>query len=129
MKKIENYLQKYNQDFLEISNINKDIQRKIIKLIKMILNIKKNKKKIIIVGNSGNAANESNYNINMTKNELIRLINNEEYIYKDLFSNDYGYENWVKEALKFYSDNGDLIILISSSGNSLNMINAAKFAK
>ena len=35
MKKIENYLQKYNQDFLEILNINKDIQRKIIKLIKI----------------------------------------------------------------------------------------------
>ena len=34
------------------------------------------------------------------------------------FSNDYGYENWVKAALKFYADKGDLIILISSSGNS-----------
>ncbi len=129
MKKIENYLQKYNQDFLEISNINKDIQRKIIKLIKMILNTKKNKKKIIIVGNGGSAAIASHFSVDMTKNGLIRCINFNESNLLTCFSNDYGYENWVKEALKFYSDNGDLIILISSSGNSLNMINAAKFAK
>ena len=44
------------------------------------------------------------------------------------FANDYGYENWVKQALKFYCDNGDLIIYFSS-GNSKNMINAAKYLK
>ena len=65
----------------------------------------------------------------MTKNGLIRCINFNESNLLTCFSNDYGYENWVKEALKFYADNGDLIILISSSGNSLNMINAAKFIK
>ena len=41
------------------------------------------------------------------------------------FSNDYGYENWVSKALDFYGDEGDLVILISSSGNSKNIINAA----
>ena len=44
------------------------------------------------------------------------------------FSNDYGYENWVKEALRFYSDTGDLVVLISSR-KIKNMINAAKFLK
>ena len=33
-------------------------------------------------------------------------------------SNDYGYENWVKQGIKFYSDKNDLVILISSSGKS-----------
>ena len=45
------------------------------------------------------------------------------------FSNDYGYENWVKKAIEFHAKKGDLIILISSSGKSKNMINACKFAK
>ena len=35
----------------------------------------------------------------------------------------------LKEALKFYADKADLVILISSSGNSLNMINAARYVK
>ena len=44
------------------------------------------------------------------------------------FSNDYGYENWVKRTIEFYGDKGDLIILISSSGESKNMINACKYS-
>ena len=35
----------------------------------------------------------------------------------------------LKKALKFYGDKGDMIILISSSGKSKNMIEAANFAK
>ena len=45
------------------------------------------------------------------------------------FSNDYGYENWIKEALKIYAKTDDLLILISSSGESLNILNAAEKAK
>ena len=41
------------------------------------------------------------------------------------FANDYGYENWVAKAIEFYGDEGDVAILISSSGKSDNMINAA----
>lgn len=65
----------------------------------------------------------------MTKNAGVRCINFNESDLITCFSNDYGYENWVRQALKFYYDEGDLVILISSSGNSSNIINAAKFLK
>ena len=45
------------------------------------------------------------------------------------FANDYGHENWIKEAIKAYCFNNDLLILISSSGKSLNILNAAKYCK
>ena len=35
----------------------------------------------------------------------------------------------MKEAVNFYGDKGDVIILISSSGQSKNLINAAAEAK
>ena len=35
----------------------------------------------------------------------------------------------ISEALKSYADKGDLVILISSSGQSKNIINAAKYCK
>tara|TARA_B100000579_G_scaffold254792_1_gene209737 strand:- start:683 stop:1240 length:558 start_codon:yes stop_codon:yes gene_type:complete len=129
MDKIEKYLQNYNKKFLEISNIDVNVQKKIEKLYKLIINTKKIKKKIIIVGNGGSAAIASHFSVDMTKNNGIRCINFNESDLLTCFSNDYGYQNWVKEALRFYSDRGDLIILISASGKSLNMINAAKFAK
>ena len=129
MDKIEKYLQNYNKKFLEISNIDEVVKKRIKKLYKLIIDTKKKKKKIIIAGNGGSAAIASHFSVDMTKNCDIRCVNFNESDLLTCFSNDYGYENWVKAALKFYADKGDLIILISSSGNSLNMINAAKFTK
>jgi len=40
-----------------------------------------------------------------------------------------GYENWVSKSIEYYGDPKDLVILISSSGKSKNIINAAKKAK
>ena len=44
-------------------------------------------------------------------------------------SNDYGYEFWVSKAIEFYSDNDDMLIFISVSGESKNLINGIDFAK
>ena len=42
-------------------------------------------------------------------------------------SNDYKYSNWIKKIIDYYVDKNDLVILISASGESQNMINAARF--
>ena len=44
-------------------------------------------------------------------------------------SNDYGYERWIEKALELYADEGDLVVLISSSGKSINMLKAADYAR
>ena len=36
---------------------------------------------------------------------------------------------WVEKAIELYGDEGDSVILISSSGESKNMTNAAKYVK
>ena len=58
----------------------------------------------------------------------MRAINFNEADLLTCFANDYGYEHWVAKALEFYADKGDLVILISSSGQSPNMLNGAKQA-
>jgi D-sedoheptulose 7-phosphate isomerase len=45
------------------------------------------------------------------------------------YANDYGYENAMMEWLKLHMDAGDLLIAISSSGESKNIVNAANYAK
>jgi len=45
------------------------------------------------------------------------------------FSNDYGLENWIDQALSFYADKNDLLILITVSVLSKNIINGALRAK
>jgi D-sedoheptulose 7-phosphate isomerase len=45
------------------------------------------------------------------------------------FANDYGYERAMAEWLKIYIEPGDLLVAISSSGNSPNILNAVEVAK
>ena len=66
--------------------------------------------------------------VDFTKQGGIRSVNFNEADLITCFANDYGYEHWVAKAIEFYGNKGDLAILISSSGNSKNMINGAQTA-
>ena len=122
-KYITNYLNK-------LSNLIRGIdQGDLLKISKIIKQVNKNKKKVILVGNGGSAAMASHVSVDLTKMCKIRAVNFNEADLLTCFSNDYGYENWVQKALSFYADKGDLLICISSSGESKNIIKGAKFAK
>lgn len=59
----------------------------------------------------------------------MRAINFNEASLLTCFGNDFGYENWIKKALDYYLLPKDIVILVSSSGKSKNVVNAAKFLK
>jgi len=101
----------------------------LIKTAGLIRSTSENKKKIILIGNGGSASIASHVAIDLTKAAGCRAITFNEPNLLTCFANDYGYENWVKNALDFYADKGDLAILISSSGSSLNIINGAGKAR
>ena len=86
-------------------------------------------KKIIFCGNGGSAAMGSHCSVDLTKNAGIEAINFNEADLITCFANDFGYENWVLNALRFYGKADDTVVLISSSGRSQNIINAAEYAK
>ena len=86
-------------------------------------------KKIILVGNGGSAAMASHVAVDFTKAAGIRAINFNEADLITCFANDYGYEHWVVKALDAYADLGDVVILISSSGKSPNIVKGAEKAK
>jgi D-sedoheptulose 7-phosphate isomerase len=127
--KLEKYFKDYQNKFNSAIKIEENIEKQFYKALNLFLKLKKNKKKILIFGNGGSAAIASHFSVDMTKIGKIRSVNFNESDLLTCFSNDYGYENWVKKCIEFYADKTDLIILISSSGESKNMINAAKFAK
>jgi D-sedoheptulose 7-phosphate isomerase len=63
--------------------------------------------------------------VDITKNAGIRAVTFNEYDLITTLANDYGYENWITKAIKLYHNPNDVIVLISASGQSLNVINAA----
>lgn len=105
-----------------------DVFPKLMELKKLLVDVRTNGKKIIMAGNGGSAAIASHCAVDFTKCAGIRCVNFNEADLITCFANDYGYEQWVKKALEFYADDGDLVILVSSSGKSPNMINAAQHA-
>ena len=104
-------------------------QPDLIKVSDTIKAVSKAGKKLIIAGNGGSAAMASHAAVDFTKAAGIRAINFNEADLLTCLSNDYGYERVFEKAVAFYGDGGDLLILISSSGKSTNVINAAKRAK
>ena len=109
-------------------NISKIDQAKVKLAISLLTKQKKNNK-IILAGNGASASISSHVSIDLTKAAGLRAINFNEANLLTCFSNDYGYENWTSKALDFYAIPGDVIILVSSSGTSKNITNAAKKAK
>ena len=122
------YLKKYSHEFLKILRDSFN-QIKIEKCVYLVKHIKKKNKKIIIIGNGGSAAIASHAAVDFVKITKTKCINFNDSSLITCFANDYGHDNWMKEAIKHYGDNGDLLIAISSSGKSKNIINACFEAK
>ena len=123
MKEIfESFLKQYQESILKDIDVNMLLSAA--ELIKKMVN---NNGKIILAGNGGSAAMSSHVAVDFTKNASIRSINFNEADLITCFANDYGYENWITKALEFYSEPNDLVVLISSSGSSMNVVNAAEY--
>ena len=71
----------------------------------------------------------SHFSVDITKNAELRCVNCNEADLITCFANDYGFEHWVEKAVDFYGDEGDLLVVISSSGSSENMLNGVKAAR
>jgi|TARA_B110000305_G_scaffold238778_1_gene304966 D-sedoheptulose 7-phosphate isomerase len=120
---IKKYLSKFSKILIDYNH--KDF----LKVAELLKKTKIKKGKVILIGNGGSAAMASHVSVDLTKMCRIRAVNFNEADLLTCFANDYGYENWVKKALSFYADRKDLLIFISSSGESKNIINGANFAK
>ncbi len=125
---MEKKIYKYSKQFVELVNLRKDNLKLIIKTINKIKALKKNNK-LILIGNGGSAAICSHVTVDFLKNSKIKAMNFNDADLITCFANDFGHEYWMREALKKYYNKGDCVVIISSSGESKNIVNAAKWCK
>jgi D-sedoheptulose 7-phosphate isomerase len=104
-----------------INNLSLIDENKVNKTVSLIKKISK-KNKIILAGNGASAAISSHLAIDFTKTANVRAINFNESSLLTCFSNDFGYENWIKKALEYHLLPKDIVILVSSSGKSKNLL-------
>lgn len=84
--------------------------------------------KVIFVGNGGSAAIASHIATDYTKNAGIRSIAFNDASTLTCMANDFGYEEAFGKLVEFYGLAGDILVCISSSGMSENIISAAAAA-
>ena len=119
-KYLDLYFSKINSSLFTID------EEAFLKSVSLIKKLKK-KNKIIFVGNGGSASIANHCSTDFSKFLKKRSMTFNEPNLITCYANDYGHENWMKEALKTYGDKKDLLCLISSSGQSKNTLNCASF--
>jgi histidinol-phosphate phosphatase family protein len=95
-----------------------------------------NDKQVFIMGNGGSAATASHFACDLAKGTLLAdkprfrvmaLTDNMPLF--SAYANDYGYEHVFAQQLASSVRRGDIVIGISGSGSSINVLNAVKLAK
>ena len=123
------FIKNYLEDLSLKLKPNKEIIDKLILVRDLLIKTSKKNKKILIFGNGGSAAIASHFSVDLTKNAKLRCLCFSDADHITCFANDYGFEHWIEKTIDFYGDDGDLLIVISSSGTSNNMINGVNAAR
>ncbi|MEM7673175.1 MAG: SIS domain-containing protein [Verrucomicrobiota bacterium] len=82
-----------------------------------------------MVGNGASAAMANHMCLDWTKNAKVRTRSFANAPLLTAMGNDLGFEHAMSEPLSWYAHPGDLLVTISSSGSSPNIINAIKMAR
>ena len=89
----------------------------------------KAKNSIHIFGNGGSASIASHFSMDLTNNSNLRCLSYNDPAIITCYANDFKFENWISRVITKYGKSNDILILISSSGTSKNMINGLKLVK
>lgn len=125
-----------------IKNVNSTIEaldeKPISDLIKLLHKAYIEDKMVFVIGNGGSAANASHFAQDLAKGtrkdteqpkriKALSLTDNLPFI--TALGNDDGYDTIFEQQLRTFAKDGDILICISGSGNSPNIIKAASWAK
>ncbi len=86
------------------------------------------KNKVILIGNGGSSAIASHIATDYSKNGGIRTVAFNDAPILTCLGNDFGIDAIFEKQLEFYALPGDVVIIVSSSGHSGNILRAAEQA-
>lgn len=127
-KKEKLFLSKYLNRISKLISQSQNQITKILEVYKILIKLNP-KNKIHIFGNGGSASIASHFSMDLTNNTNLKCYNYNDPSMITCFANDFGFENWIVKAVRKYGEKKDILILISSSGKSKNMLKAVKSAK
>ena len=128
---IKSELNLHSEGFSKMETLSSSIES----IAKLAIDSIKSNGKIVIFGNGGSAADAQHIaaelvgRYKVSRKGLSALALTTDTSALTAISNDFGYENVFKRQLEALLNKNDLVIGISTSGNSHNVLNALDFAK
>jgi len=120
-------LEKYYYDLVEIL---KDLNKVQIKNVLNVLRFaRENNKMIFILGNGGSASSAEHYVNDFMKIGGLKAISLTNISVVTALGNDISYDDIFVEQLKSLMSSGDVVIGITGSGNSMNVVKALEYAR
>jgi D-sedoheptulose 7-phosphate isomerase len=104
-------------------------------LYSALLEVRKNRSNLFIAGNGGSASTAQHFSIDLgvgglSRNSIIRAVSlSDNQSAVTAISNDFNYKYVYSSQLSLFGNFGDLLLVISASGNSENLIEAVSTAK
>ena len=95
----------------------------------LILKTKQTHRKVIFIGNGGSASIASHQAVDLWKNGGIPAIAFNDSSLLTCISNDYGYEHVFEKPIEMFAQSEDVLIAISSSGRSENILRGVDQAR
>ncbi len=136
MNELELLIKKNFDEHLIISDVTYTKLNKLIQeASSLIINCFKNGNKVLLFGNGGSASDAQHISAEFVgrfvkeRLPLPSIALNTDTSAITAISNDYGYENVFKRQVKALANKGDVLIGITTSGNSMNVINAINEGK
>jgi D-sedoheptulose 7-phosphate isomerase len=86
-------------------------------------------RKLMFVGNGASAAIASHQSVDYWKSGGMRAIAFNDPAWLTCLGNDFGYPSVFEKPIEMFADDGDILMAISSSGSSENIIRAARKAR
>ena len=99
------------------------------KWIENIMRIREGKQGVYLIGNGASASMASHMAADLGKNARLRTEVLTDPSLVTAIGNDYGYEEVFAEPLRWRMSDGDMLVAISSSGQSPNIISAVRLAQ
>lgn len=113
----------------DLSGETLDFEAGIDRVIRDAIETHAHRGKLMFVGNGGSSAIASHMSIDYWKNGGIRSTAFNDPALLTCLSNDYGYEHVFEKPIRMFGTERDLLIAISSSGKSQNILLAADAAR
>ena len=109
-----------------LDNLNRE---EIKRLVRLLMDAKKRGSTIYIFGNGGSGSTASHFACDIGKVGQFKVVSlNDNMAVMTAHANDFGYENVFIMQLKTLLKDGDVVIGISGSGNSGNVLKAIDYA-